>query len=298
MKRRAGGIEWIQLNKTVLADCISCPTYVSKYKNRDVELLLEKDLNSTRLDIVYIPLGFCCLPMWPLHEYQMKSAYESIFANCIECDNVCRNGAQLCMQFFISHNITKHGNNKWSWLPRLRCKKCIPGNDLSGLVFLPYVIQAHKLITSDLDEHIRNVNIKISKKQLCRMCDKPLSNANSRLCKSEECRNYLEFFEKINKENNIQVNGTTGLFQLLELFRLLKSERVDINKSLCNYDLCNGYTKGCTRPGNPNILCTRCHRVSYCSKKCRRKDFNTNTHKCFTDWDKTFSIKNIVIIKD
>ena len=290
MKKRVNGIEWVQSNDTI------CPHYIEKFKNKDIEECIKKEVSSNRLDIVYIPLDFCCVPMWPAEESQVKGAYESIFAVCIECDKICRGGAQLCMQFFIPHNVMKRGNNKWSWLPRVRCSFC-SRKYMGDLVLMPYVIYTHRLISRELDTQIRQVNIRLKRNNYCRMCDKEIPKPNE-LCNSSDCKYGYTLLKKIDEGYAENTDSSPGLFQLLDLFQLLAKQGADINRALCQTDMCNRYTRGCRRAGNKNVMCNTCHRVSYCSKKCRTKDRKCGDHVCKKFWSDVFKIENIIIVND
>ena len=290
MKKRVNGIEWIQSNDTF------CPHYIERYKNVDIEECIKQEISSDRLDIVYIPLDFCCVPMWPAEESQAKSAYESIFAVCIECDRVCRGGAQLCMEFFIPHNVLKRGKNKWSWLPRVRCSFC-SRKYMGDLVLMPCVIYTHKLISQELDKQIRKVNIMLQENNYCKMCDRELPKSKT-LCDAKDCRDGYKLLKEIKKDYTENVNSSPGLFQLLDLFQLLVRKGIDINRALCQTDMCTRYTRGCRRKGNKNVLCGTCHRVSYCSKRCRTKDRKCGDHVCKKYWGEVMKTENIIIVKD
>ena len=296
MSKRVGGIDWVQLSRTGV-DPIVCPNYVKKFKNEDIEEAIKLEVGADELDIVYVPLDFCCLPMWPMEESQMTNAFEAIFVICVHCGKVCRSGAQVCMQFFIPHRIKKGKTNKWSWLPRIRCQRCtIETKQRRNLVLMPYVIYTHKLLSLVLDQFISKVNKVVQTTSFCHMCDRPLSSKSHRLCKSAKCRQMHRLMRSIQKECNPFDDGSNyGLFQLLDFLQMIGQERMDVNKALCNVEMCHRYTSGCRRKGNRHVLCTRCHRVAYCSKKCRTKD---KKHICYSDWNRVFHSENIVVMKD
>lgn len=282
-----------------------CPDYKVPWDAKSIEDEMNTILPFDKLFIAYLPLDFYTMPLWPSNRDQWTGPFDGIFYFCVQCHNPCDCGAQLCMEFFMPSEMEEHEHNKypWSWLPRLRCRNCILDSDnteLRNLAYFPHAIYMEEVIGAEINKALTTFASTRKKatskyKSICKVCDKPIKKKNHKWC-SPLCHQYYLFIQKLN--NPPLQGGTTGLFQLMELFDMFKRFDTDINAALCFTDICARYKvsiKPCRREGNQYIKCKKCHRVAFCSKRCRNINEHSTGHKCTVSWDKVFDTPIIIL---
>lgn len=313
------------------------PDYEVPFSAASIEEAMQETLSTRDLFIAYLPLDFYTMPLWPKKRKQWTTAYEGIFYYCVDCKKPCNCGAQVCMEFFLpalmdpSNHISYNDDDDmypWSWLPRLRCLRCVTlagDADMRSLTYFPHPIFLEKIIGAEISKALTQLNSSRLKQKndrekhkSCQVCDRPMLKTKSRRKKksrkkagkdpfigllycSEECKQHYDFMRHMVDESKVTIDrGTTGLFQLFELFDTFKECQIDINKAMSWTSVCNRHRvhlKPCKKPGNEHLICNGCHRVVYCSKRCRNIDARGNAHICKRNWDQVFE-NQIVILQD
>lgn len=295
------GVDWCRYTEEAQ---LVHPDYEIPFDAASIEEAMKVTLATDQLFVAYLPLDFYTMPTWPKERKQWKTPYEGLFYYCVDCKKPCTYGAQLCMEFFLPSLMDavyeEMDMYSWSWLPRLRCHQCVirAGEaDIRAFSYFPQPIMMENILGRTISSAMKRVakNRKKKKtphKRICVMCEAPVKNG--RLC-SHVCKEYYDFMLTLAPKNrDPSSEGTTGLFQLLELFDTFKKCNIDVNGLLCWPQVCNRYkatVKPCFNTGNVKLRCERCHKIVYCSKKCRSLD----SHICKKKWSDVFNTCIVIL---
>ena len=303
---RVSVVEWCRYTEE---DRLVCPNYDIPFSAASIEEAMKVTLATEQLFVAYLPLDFYTMPTWPKESAQWQTPYEGIFYYCVECKKPCTYGAQVCMEFFLPSLMDAVYEEKnmysWSWLPRLRCHQCVieAGEaDIRAFSYFPQPIIMENILGTTISNAMKRVAKNRKKKpphyqKICVMCEAPLKNSTTGKFCSHVCVEYYNFMMTLKpkkKDPLLSSEGTTGLFQLLELFDTFKKCKIDVNGLLCWPQVCNRYkakVKPCFNAGNVKLRCERCHKIVYCSKKCRSLD----THICKQKWNDVFNTRIVIL---
>lgn len=297
-------IDWTRFTENVILS----PPYPPPFDSSSINDAMKDILGTHNMFIAYIMLDFYTMPMWPTTQDQWHTPFEGLFYYCVHCNAPCNSGSQICMEFFLpaESDATTRGIDTdmatWSWVPRIKCHMCVSEStnlNMRTLTYFPCANFLDDVIGSQITKILNTVaENKVNTTTTCCMCDKPMHGKKKKkknsFC-SSTCKEYHTFMQTI---DCVPARGTTGLLQLMELFSLFKRNGMDINGAMCWNSVCNRYKvplSPCRSRGNKHLRCGECHRVVYCSKRCKKLDMRPNGHKCHTAWNNMFTTQLTIL---
>lgn len=282
------------------------PSYKLPFERADFEEEIKQKFKCDDLCYGYVPLGFYTVPMWPYEREDCKSVYDTLFVQCVECDRRCVGPCQLCLQFIFPRVINLDRSYQWTWIPRVRCSGCTHGagvEKLEELVYFPLAIRFHAIVAKLMD--ISNAAFALCNKKVarhCFVCEAPISKTQHKrskkefkvpLCRLPQCAQSHALAKEISPAY-VQVDPVIpGLFRMFDIIDVFRENTLDVNGAL-QLQTCDH----CKRRGKPSIKCNQCHRVTFCSVRCKKIQSRKHAKHCNFHWESTFDRANVVIQKE
>lgn len=267
-------------------DHVVAPNYIVPYSGLEVSATLfdQYDVYGD-LSVVNVWLPFHSTPVWPFDwDYDRDSPDCLLFYYC-GGGNGCtkpvahkhRLAYRLVLQMTVGTFVST-GRSYLGWVPRLLCADCAPlDGDTSAF---PIVLNARQCISGILDTVLNSFNDKVSRRK-CYICEVRLKNRATEgtipFCGSKECMIGLKM---IGRERVVKTMYEPPAYQrLLNTVHHLKNCRLDV-VSCMRWNICHNIKGNCLKCGNSTLECGTCHRVVYCSKKCKDESAELHARHC------------------
>lgn len=258
------------------------PSYKVKYSGNDLNKELMKQ---QKKDVLFacLPLPFYSFPMWPYSAEHAKSAWSYTYYYCAICNNIVANKTDqeiycVCLQFIVSLESLV-------WLPRLLCYNCSKEEAKLGLSYYPLILSSRQQLLDLLSPVLKHFDDRLDKTKCIVCCKEIKKKTNVSICDDEDCIKGNQLF-KIN-------SVIAPKERLMNLLEFLEEEKVDINKTL-RWKVCHALK--CTNTSKDALQCKNCHRVSYCSAKCKEISQTIHKEECCINYLKVWDIKKLKII--
>lgn len=220
----------------------------------NVEALIQKECDQLyhekdKIQQFIILLPFYAEPMWPPKIEKVQNMTDFCFCVCTECKKpIEREFARLCLSFTI---VIQHETRTRFiyWRPRLSCCDQIR----IGVSPCKSILGVEMALKNVFNESLKEFDDKLRvPKKKCYVCETPLP------CNNDICKHVME---------NITLTQTCE-DRMYNIVNYFKEQQVDaVSPLIDKAGKCA--QQNCSKQLNLSVLCEKCRRVAYCSKKCR-----------------------------
>lgn len=214
----------------------------------------------------FVPIPYRSVPVWPKDPQDKPSLYYSYYF-CGMCflpvAHIPNDSFQMALRFGFVEQTTL------CWCIVLLCVQCCEPSMCSS--HYPVILSCVPKVEPVIQWAISKVFLDKPNWKKCRVCGQKLSTRrHPPLCDDADCQTI---------DGLLDHSPDTAYDKIVKVLNRFKDLSVDIVSPL-RWGICHKADGTCLRAGNAEVICKKCKRVEYCSRKCLEDSVQHHTMYC------------------